>query len=131
MFNSTVVVGRLVRDPECKVVSTGTKISEFTIVLDERKKVGGEWVDSPIFLDIVAFGKTAEIIGDYANKGSLIVVSGKLSQDKWERDGVKHTKIKVVADTVKLLDKKGNVSPPTDSNVAPSSVVTTEEEIPF
>jgi single-strand DNA-binding protein len=61
----------------------------------------GEWRDDTCFIDVEAWGKTAERCAETLKKGQPVYVEGRLKQDSWERDGVKQTKIRISADTVK------------------------------
>ena len=59
----------------------------------------------PVFIDVDAWDKLAELCGQYLVKGSSILVDGRLQMDSWEKDGVKHQKLKVRASTIKFLPK--------------------------
>lgn len=79
------------------------------------------------FVDVVAWGRSAEIVRDYTKKGSTILVEGRLKQETWEREGEKRSRVKIVVDRVVLLSSNssggranGKYDRPTKS-YAPSS----------
>lgn len=97
--NIVVLTGRLTRDPEAKSTQSGKVLSSFTLAVDK----GNDAVD---FFDVTAWDKLAEIVNKYTNKGSKVLVQGRLNQEKWEKDGKTQTKITVTATDVTFLDSK-------------------------
>jgi len=103
-INSVTLTGRLVAKPQ---LSEGkTSYSRFSIAVnrgfgDNRKTH---------FVDIVCFGKTAEAVCKYADKGYELKIEGSLSQSKWEKDGKKMSKLEVIAEGVYLPAKKAESS---------------------
>jgi single-strand DNA-binding protein len=61
--------------------------------------------DFPVFVDVDAWDRLAELCGQHLTKGSPVLVEGRLQMDTWERDGVKHQKIKVRATLIKFLSR--------------------------
>lgn len=115
-FNKVILIGRLTRDPEMKTFANGGKVARIGFVTNNRKKDNqtGQWADDPCFLDIDAFnrgqGTLANVVEQYCRKGSTICIEGRLVQENWDdkSTGQKRSKIKVIADTIQLLDKKGD-----------------------
>lgn len=105
-INRWVGTGRLTRDPSLKTLPSGDAVCEFSIALNSRAKKDGEWVDHTDFIDIVAYGNTAENVAQYMGKGRMIGVDGRLRHERWEKDGQKRSKIVVVANVVQFLDSK-------------------------
>ena len=105
-INSVVLVGRLTRDAELKYTPTGTAILNLSVAVNRSVKRGDAWEDEVSFFDIVLFGKLAESIAQYCTKGQQIGVQGALRQERWEKDGVLRSKVKIIADTVRLLGGK-------------------------
>lgn len=103
-INNYSCTGRLTRDPETKYSSNGKAICKFGIAIADPKQVNGEWKDSPIFLEVDTFDKTAERCADFI-KGQPVYVEGKLRMDQWEKDGVKHSKVKLAGMSVKAVEK--------------------------
>ena len=95
--NSVIMVGRLTRDAETKYTNSGLAICNFSIANNRRKKEGDDYVDTVSFFDCVLFGKTAENLGQYLEKGKQVLVNGNLVQDRWEdNEGNKRNKTSIV-----------------------------------
>lgn len=109
-FNRVVLVGNLTRDVELKYLSTGTAVADLGVAINDRVKRGDEWVDEATFVDVTLFGKIAEVAGEYLSSGSPLLVEGRLKQDRWEKDGEKRQKLKVIGEKLQLLGstKKGS-----------------------
>ena len=92
-LNKLIIEGKLTRDPESIATTSGTTICKFAIannsVYFDAQKNKKEDV---IFLDCVAFAKTAEAITKWFTKGKPIIVEGRLKTESWEKDGVKKSK---------------------------------------
>ena len=101
--NHVVLVGRLTRDAELKYTPSGYPISTFSLAINRRKKSGDTWVDEANFFDVDLFGKSAESLKTYLVKGKQIAVDGELRQDRWEKDGQKHSRVIISANNVQLL----------------------------
>ena len=106
-FNKVILMGNLTRDPDVRVTgATGMKVARIGLAVNERRRDrNGQSVDYPVFVDVDAWDKLAELCGQYLTKGSSILVEGRLQMDTWEKDGVKHQKLKVRASTIKFLPK--------------------------
>ena len=131
-INNVVLIGRLVRDAELRYTSIGAPVTRFSIAVNERKKDGDSYVDKANFIDVTFWGKLGETLSSYLVKGKQIAVVGKLNQQRWEKDGYKHSKIVVVANTVQLLS--GKRSDPEGSGQSDQQQDTTEnfdDDIPF
>ena len=105
-LNHVVLVGRLTRDAELKYLNTGTAICTFSIAVTRSVKKGDKWEDEGNFFDVSLFGKQGEAVAQYLTKGQQVAVDGSLKQDRWEKDGQKHSRVVIVADTVQLLGGK-------------------------
>ena len=109
MINSVVIVGRLTRDPDYrKNIQTGTPIVTFTVAVDtfRQKDAEGKWL--PSFFSVVTFGQTAERVSEWARKGSLVAVDGRLNQRSYkrEKDDVTISVVEIIADSVQRLEPK-------------------------
>jgi single-strand DNA-binding protein len=101
-------VGNLTRDVEVKYLQSGTAVTEIGLAVnDRRKNQNGEWVDETTFVDVTLWGRTAEVASEYLTKGSPLLVEGRLKLDKWEKDGQKHSKLRVVGEKMQLLGSRG------------------------
>jgi single-strand DNA-binding protein len=119
-MNTITVSGNLVRDPELRYMNNGNPVLNFAIAVNNRKKVGNDWQDDPCFIGVTVFGKQAETLGENLNKGSKVVVSGRIQQRSWEKDGQKRTLIEIVAEQIEpvaRLDRSAGREPGGDDDV--------------
>ncbi len=107
-FNSVTIAGRLGKDPELKDVGQTGKVVSFSVATSRTfKNKAGEKQEETTWLDVEAWGKTAEFIGQYFTKGSAIFIVGRLKTESWEtKDNQKRQRIKVVAETVSFVEGK-------------------------
>ena len=103
MYSKAILIGRLTKDPELRYTPKGTPVASFSLAINYRYKQNDERKDETTFIDIVVFGKPAEFCGQYLNKGSAVIVDGRLQQRRWESDGQQKSKIEVVAQSVNFL----------------------------
>jgi single-strand DNA-binding protein len=101
--NRVILAGRLTRDPETRFTPAGTAVTGFSLAVNRRYKVNNEVKEEVSFFDIVVFGKQGENCAEYLSKGRPVLVEGRLKQRSWESDGVKRSKVEVVADNVQFL----------------------------
>lgn len=106
-YNRVVLVGNLTRDIQLRHTPAGTAVTDVGLAINEKVKRGENYVDETVFVDITLFGRTAEVAGQYLSKGSNVLIEGRLKLDTWEKDGLKHSKLKVIADNLKMLGSKG------------------------
>ena len=106
-FNKVILMGNLTRDPEVRAAgASGMKVARLGLAVNERRRDrGGQLQDFPVFVDVDAWDKLAELCGQHLSKGSLVLVEGRLQMDSWEKDGVRHQKLKVRATAIKFLPK--------------------------
>lgn len=105
--------GRLGADPEITFGSNGTAVARMRVVTNARRLVDGDWQDTDTsWWTVTAFGRTAEAAADQLNKGDLILVTGKIKQRSWEKDGVKRETAEVTADEVAKVVKAGGQAAP-------------------
>lgn len=106
MVNRVVLIGRLTRDPnELRVSPSGTSVTSFTVAVDNRfSKQESNKTD---FIPVVIFNKTAEFVCNYARKGALVAVEGRLQQRTYQNKENQNVNVlEVVADNVQLLESK-------------------------
>ncbi len=106
-FNRVILMGNLTRDPDVRTAgSSGMKVARLSMAVNERRRDrSGQVQEVPVFVDVDAWDRLAELCGQYLVKGSPILVEGRLQMDTWEKDGVKHQKLKVRSSTIKFLPK--------------------------
>ncbi len=108
MVNRVTLIGRLGADPEIKITQEGKTIARFSIATDESYLDNdGNKIEITEWHRIVVFGKLAEIVKEYFEKGRLCFIEGKLRTRQWEdKKGNKKWTTEVIAKNIRLLDKK-------------------------
>ena len=107
-FNKVILMGNLTRDVEVRYTPSGTAVSEVGLAVNDRRKgADGQWVDETTFVDVTLWGRQAEVAGEYLTKGSPVLIEGRLKLDQWEKDGQKRSKLRVVAENMRMLGGKG------------------------
>ena len=106
MVNRVVLIGRLTRDPnELRVSPSGVSVTSFTVAVDNR--FSKQETNKTDFIPVVVFNKTAEFICNYARKGALVAVEGRIQQRTYQnKDNQNVNVLEVVADNVQLLESK-------------------------
>lgn len=124
-MNMVVLKGNLARDPELRSVGGGekqTSVVNFTVAVSrEFTKADGERDKITSFIQCEAWDSGAETIADTLKKGDLVFVEGSLRNDSWEKDGVKHSTLKVrVNNFAKIIktSRKKSASSPAEEPVA-------------
>lgn len=107
-FNRVILMGNLTRDVELRQIHSGMSVTDISIAVNERVKKNDQWTDEVHFFDVTLWGRTAEIADEYLSKGSSVLIEGKLRQDRWEQDGQKRSKVKVVCDRMQMLGSKSS-----------------------
>lgn len=106
-FNKVILAGNLTRDPELRYTSKGTAIAKLTLAINRSYTTeAGEKKEEVTFVDVDAFGRQAEVIGQYMRKGRPFLVEGRLKLDQWE-DKTTHQKksrLGVVLESFSFLD---------------------------
>ena len=107
-FNRVILVGNVTRDIELKYTQGGMAVTDIGMAVnDRRKNQSGEWVEETTFVDVTLWGRTAEVASEYLNKGSSVLIEGRLKLDSWETDGQKRSKLRVVGERMQMLGAKG------------------------
>lgn len=102
MLNNITIIGRLVKAPEVRATTTGKSVCSFTIANNRPKDKDGKQVAD--YLEVVTWNHTAEFVGKYFEKGSPIVVVGRLQTESYEdKDGIKRKAWKIVANTIDFV----------------------------
>ncbi len=136
-MNNTVLIGRLVRDPELKYISTGTANTTFTLAVDKglskEKKQEAEAKNQPTadFIRIVVWGKAAENAANYLVKGRLVAIQGRIQTGSYDKDGVKVYTTDVVANNVEFLEWGDKPNNQYDGTVPEGFKPTDSDDIPF
>ena len=102
MYNKAIVIGRMTANPELKQTQNGKSVSSFRIAVNRQRD--REKVD---FLDVVAWGKTAEFVNQWFSKGEPIGVDGRIETRSYEdKNGNKRTAVEIVAEGVFFIGGK-------------------------
>src|SRR5437773_4856737 len=105
-YNRVILMGNLTRDPELRYIPSGTAVSDIGLAVNDRFKRGDQWVEEVTFVDVTMWGRTAEIANEYLSKGSPVLIEGRLKLHTWEKDGQKHSKLKVVGERLQMLGSR-------------------------
>lgn len=103
-LNVAHVAGRLTRDPELKVLPSGQQVATLSIATNSVYTKDGVKHDNAEYHNVVIYGKQAENTAQYMKKGYVVLVSGRLQTQSWEKDGVKHYRTEIVADKIQFGD---------------------------
>ena len=118
-----MLIGNVGKDPEIKDLDGGKKVVKFSMAMsDSWKDKSGEKQESTEWVNVVAWDKLAEIIGEYVKKGKKIYIEGKMKTRKYDKDGVTHYATEVVADKMIMLDSAGSKAVTTEAPVADAPV---------
>ena len=127
--NRVIVMGHLTRDPELRYTPGGAAVAGFGLGINRRFRVrDGLPNDEVTFVEIVTWGKQAEACSEYLAKGRLVLIEGRLRQERWEtREGEARSALTVVAERVQFLS---NGRPPAGEAEADGANAP-ESEVPF
>jgi single-strand DNA-binding protein len=107
-LNKAMVFGNLTRDPEMKALPSGMSVCSFSLatnrVYNDRD---GKRQESTDYHNIVVFGKQAETVSKYLQKGSSAYVEGRMQTRSWDKDGQKQYRTEIVADRVQFGPRSG------------------------
>jgi len=106
-LNKVFLIGRLTRDPELRYTPSGSAVASFGIAVNrEYTKKDGNKKEDPCFINLVVWGKRAEICAEYLRKGSMIFVEGRLSYRQWETaDKERRSTLEVFVENFQFLDR--------------------------
>jgi len=103
MDNTVTLVGNVTRDPELRYTPNGQAVATFGLAVNRRwqNRQTNDWEEQVSFFDVKCWAQMAENVGESIQRGSRVVVSGRLEQRSWETDnGDKRSKVEVVADEI-------------------------------
>lgn len=95
-INAVIIGGNITHDLEVRYLPAGTAVLDLSIANNRKYKKDDELIQETSFVNLTAFGKTAENIAKYFQKGNPIVVEGRIKTDQWEQDGKKRSKTKII-----------------------------------
>ncbi len=106
-LNRVLLAGNLTRDPQVRFFANERAVADFGLAINRRtKSADGQQKDETTFVDCEAWGRDAELIGQYCQKGKAIFIEGRLRLDTWDdkKDGSKRSKLKVVVERFQFVD---------------------------
>lgn len=112
MYNKVILIGNLTKDPELRYTPQGTPVASFRLAVNYRYKQSDEMKQETIFIDNVVFGRQAESCSKYLNKGSSVLVEGRLQERRWESEGQQRSKFEVIAQSVRFLSRRAGPEEP-------------------
>lgn len=124
MFNRVILIGNLTKDPDVRYTAGGTAVATIRLAVSSKFRQADEQKEETLFIDVVTFGKQAEVCGQYLNKGNPVLVEGRLRERKWESEGVQKSKFEVLANTVRFLPRKEQRSYQDSSDMPPPEETT-------
>lgn len=113
-YNRTVLVGRVAKDLILRYTPKGTAVLDAVIATNERIPIANSenYREEVSYFDVTMWARQAEVMAEYCKKGSQVLIEGRLKQDRWEQDGQKRYKIKVIGERLQLLDRAPTKSTP-------------------
>ena len=109
MLNKAQIIGRLGRDPEVRYMPGGEAVCNFSVATAEKwkDKASGEVKEETTWHRITAFGRQAEIVGEYLRKGSLVFIEGKMTQRAYaDKDGAEKVSHEIRMQDMKMLSSR-------------------------
>lgn len=107
MYNKVILIGNLTRDPELRYTPSGHPVASFGLACNRKYNSNGQVKEEVYYGKIVVWGKQGENCSKYLTKGSKALVEGRLTTEKWEKDGEAKSKTRIIAEQVKFLSSKG------------------------
>ena len=133
-INKVLLIGRLTRDPEVKQTSTGMSYCRFSLAVNRYYIQNEERKEEVSFLNCVAWGKQAEVIGKYCAKGKQIGVEGRLKQNSWQdKEGQARSSIDIIVEQMQLLSSASTAPRQTENTPGSPEIEATisDDDIPF
>ena len=106
-INRVILMGHLTREPALRRVPSGTAVCTLGVAVNRRYRNGeGAWEQETTFVDVVTWGRQAEVSAERLTKGSPVLLEGRLHLDRWQtEEGQKRSRLRVVAETIRFLPK--------------------------
>ena len=130
MLNRIVVMGRCGKDPEIRMTQKGTAVASVTLAVD--RDYSADQNKETDWIDVVAFGKTAEFVEKYFSKGQIAIVTGRLQIRKWEdKDGNKRRSAEILADHVYFGEGKKDRAETSEPQGEFNEITDDDPDLPF
>lgn len=127
--NKVILIGNLTRDPEVRYTPKGSAVTEIGLAINRYYTTeSGEKREETTFVDVTLWGRQAEVVKEYCQKGRPLYIEGRLQLDTWDdkQSGQKRSRLRVVAENIQLLGGRqgggggGGYSGPSESETYPS-----------
>ena len=109
-FNRVVLMGNLTRDPQVRYTTGGTAVTDVSLAINRYRtdKTTNQRIEQTTFVEVTLWGRTAEVAGEYLEKGRPVMIEGRLQQNQWEdkQTGQKRSRLKVVGEIMQLLGSR-------------------------
>ena len=139
-LNKAIIIGNLTQNPEVRKTPNGQSVSSFTVATNRVwTSNDGQKQEQAEFHNVVAWGKLADIVGQYLAKGRMCMVEGRIQTRSWDdQNGQKHWKTEIIAENIQLGPRTGGSAeggnrsyeaPTYSANNAPAKSSEAEEEI--
>jgi single-strand DNA-binding protein len=115
-LNRIQLIGYLGKDPETRTLPSGTKVSSFSVAVNQRwRGIEGEMKENTDWFNIEAWGKLGEFCQQYLSKGRLIYLEGQVHINRVDKDGDVRYYTKVSANMIQILDKRDGEAVPEEA----------------
>jgi len=112
-FNNVILMGNFTRDPQLSYTPNQTPVVEFGVAVNRKwTKQDGSTGEEVCFLECQCYGKRAEVIVKHFTKGNPIFIQGRLKQERWEKDGEQHSRIRIMVENFEFIGRKENGNEP-------------------
>lgn len=132
-LNKVQVIGNVTRDVDLKRTQGGTAVCDIGIAVNEnRKDANGQWQEETLFLDVTLWGRNAEIADEYAGKGALVYIEGRMKLEAWtDPNGYERKKLKIIGDRLQLLGGRSEAKQRPTPAPAPAAKAPMADDFPF
>ena len=134
-LNKVFLMGNLTRDPELRYTPAGMGVASFGLAVNTptgKKDENGKQKTDVLFVDVVAFGKQAEVVAEYLKKGRPVFIEGRLTFRTWEdTNGNRHSKHEVLLNSFQFLDSASTQENTTNNTYSNNYTPDEDEDIPF
>ena len=122
-LNSVNIMGNLTRDPELKYTNSGKSVCNISIANNRVYTKNGEKVTEVSYFDVEVWGVVAENCAKYLAKGSGVIVEGRLKQERWEKEGKTQSRVRIAANSVHFMPRRGDAPRPQEPKSAVENAV--------
>ena len=135
MYQKTIVVGHLGRDPEMRYTPSGVPVTSFSVATSRRwTNASGEPQEKTTWFRVTAWRKLAETCAQYLHKGSSVLVEGDIDASAWtDKEGSPRASLELTASNVRFIGGRGEAAEPggTGAGTAGEEAPAGEDDIPF